>query len=130
MFRGEGKITANDGRPPSAVKFESGTLIDLTAIPETGWLFQSWTGHATDTQKSIALEMNSDKKILAHFQERITTLVSEEIQFRGVGRWKIRNPVQTLSQNRTHVQLMNSYLNPMVVLLSLPHQQPIQGIIK
>lgn len=58
---------------PHQVEYESGSMIDLTAIPDEGWLFAEWTGDVeaiTDNISSgVSLEMYDDITLTAHFIE-------------------------------------------------------------
>lgn len=44
-----------------------GTEIELTAIPNAGYVFDSWSGDITSTDNPISITMNSDKTITANY---------------------------------------------------------------
>jgi hypothetical protein len=48
-------------------KYYSGTNVTLTATPNTGWIFSSWSGAITSTSNPISVTMDSDTSITANF---------------------------------------------------------------
>jgi hypothetical protein len=50
--------------------YDEGTVVDITATPESGWEFDSWTGDVADTSSvTTTVTMNSGKTITATFTE-------------------------------------------------------------
>lgn len=47
----------------------AGSQFNLTAIPEPGWIFTGWSGDLSGSDAKASLTLNSDKKIVAHFQK-------------------------------------------------------------
>lgn len=50
--------------------FDYNTLVSLTALPNTGFMFQKWTGStstSSSTNSILSLTMTSDKSLTAHF---------------------------------------------------------------
>ena len=63
-------ITALNGtvvKNPNATSYNSGTNVQLTATPNSGYTFSSWSGDATGTTNPLAVNMNSNKNITANF---------------------------------------------------------------
>jgi len=60
---GTGTITAD---PPDFI-YNSGTLVTLTAVPDTASTFAGWEGDTVSTDNPIVLMMNSNKVITARF---------------------------------------------------------------
>jgi pectate lyase len=58
---GEGSVTPSEG------VYEEGTEIQISAIPETNYLFEGWSGDLTSDSTNISLTMDSDKTLLASF---------------------------------------------------------------
>ncbi len=56
---------------PNLVSYESGASVQLTATPNTGFKFSSWSGDATGSVSPLTVIMNSDKNITANFTEDI-----------------------------------------------------------
>ncbi|MEM7028222.1 MAG: right-handed parallel beta-helix repeat-containing protein [Chloroflexota bacterium] len=57
--------------PVSGV-YTAGTEINLTATPDSGWLFQSWSGDLTSSTNPEIVTMDSNKTITATFVEAST----------------------------------------------------------
>ena len=66
---GGGYISAN----PSQPLYENGTVVTLTAIPDSGWTFDHWQGSASGTNNPLTVTMNSDKQVQAVFTTTILT---------------------------------------------------------
>src|SRR5690625_1047562 len=52
---------------PSQGKFETGSLIKLTAIPNEHWYFEGWRGDYNEDNNPAIITMDSDKMIFAQF---------------------------------------------------------------
>jgi len=57
------------GTPASGSSYLAGTVVDVEAIPDTGWQFDSWSGSLTGTTNPTTITMNSNKTITATFSE-------------------------------------------------------------
>ncbi|WP_299990705.1 InlB B-repeat-containing protein, partial [uncultured Pontibacter sp.] len=53
---------------PSAATYVAGTVVTLTASPNPGFRFVSWTGDATGTEPTTTLIMGADKAVSATFE--------------------------------------------------------------
>ncbi len=62
--RGQGQVQ------PSAGVYDAGTTITVTAIPETGWLFDHWEGDLAGTANSATITMDANKYAVAVFAEQ------------------------------------------------------------
>jgi hypothetical protein len=63
-------ITAVNGsvvKNPSQLTYSSGTSVQLTAVPNSGYTFSSWSGDATGIINPLTIIMNSNKAITANF---------------------------------------------------------------
>jgi len=60
----------------SGGEYESGTQVTLTASPASGYIFDHWSGNVSGTISSINIVMDSDKSVIAHFEEEVTLSVS------------------------------------------------------
>ena len=47
--------------------YDQGTIVTLTAVPDSGYLFDSWSGDATGTTTQVTVTMDADKNITATF---------------------------------------------------------------
>jgi len=54
---------------PSGGTYDSGTHLTLTATPSPGYLFDCWSGHASGTSSTITVTMDSNKSVIANFEE-------------------------------------------------------------
>lgn len=52
---------------PGSGDYDAGSTVTLTAIPDTGAIFDHWEGDATGTDPVIDVLMTSDKSVTAHF---------------------------------------------------------------
>jgi len=69
---GQGTTNPSSG----SYSYVEGRVINITATPELGWQFSHWSGDATGSQNPIAITMDSDKTVTAHFV-RVYTLTIE-----------------------------------------------------
>ncbi|MGF7081018.1 ice-binding family protein [Mucilaginibacter sp. UYCu711] len=58
-----GSVTKN----PNLAVYNSGTNVQLTATPNAGFIFTSWSGDATGSINPLTVNMNSNKNITANF---------------------------------------------------------------
>ncbi|MGM0392343.1 MAG: InlB B-repeat-containing protein [Bacteroidota bacterium] len=63
-------VTAQNGtvsKTPNQQTYNDGTQVVLTATPNNGYEFTSWSGDATGSNNPLTVTMNSDKDITANF---------------------------------------------------------------
>ncbi len=62
---------AGDSTPPPGIhSYIDGSVVKITAIPDDGWQFDSWTGDAAEPgTASIAATLDSDKTLTANFSQ-------------------------------------------------------------
>ena len=60
---GSGTVTKN----PNQATYPYGTMVQLTAIANTGSVFNSWTGSLTGNTNPASITMNGNKSVTAHF---------------------------------------------------------------
>jgi hypothetical protein len=65
---GKGRIS------PSSSMFSQGEIVSITAIPDTGWAFDSWGGDLEGRSNPVNLTMDTDKRIVANFIESTDSL--------------------------------------------------------
>ena len=64
VYGGQGVVT------PSSGTYSEGTLITISAVPDSGWEFERWEGDVEGNLEPLArVWMNSDKTISAYFVE-------------------------------------------------------------
>lgn len=63
-------VLSNNGtvaKSPNLSVFDNGTIVTLTATPNAGFTFTSWSGDATSNSNPLMVTMNSDKTITANY---------------------------------------------------------------
>jgi hypothetical protein len=66
QIKGSGSINPPIGNH----SYADGTVVPLTATPESGWRFDKWTGDVTEPNKATTIvRMDSDKTIMANFSQ-------------------------------------------------------------
>jgi uncharacterized repeat protein (TIGR02543 family) len=66
---GQGSVDLN---PPGGT-YDEGTVVQLTATPDTGWQFSGWSGDLTGSTNPDTITMDADKTVTATFTEVGTT---------------------------------------------------------
>ena len=69
-------VTAINGtvlKVPVQTTYNYGTVVDLTATPNSGYTFASWTGDATGSANTTSVTMNSNKNVTANFNAIVLT---------------------------------------------------------
>ena len=54
---------------PSQTTYAYGTVVQLTAVPGTGWAFSSWSGNLSGSTNPTSITMNGNKSVTAHFTQ-------------------------------------------------------------
>ncbi|NIM13446.1 MAG: PKD domain-containing protein [Candidatus Aminicenantes bacterium] len=62
---GNGSVTLD---PPGGT-YPQGTVVTLTAVPDSGWQFDYWSGDLSGSANPTTITMNSDKNVTANFSE-------------------------------------------------------------
>lgn len=66
----EGEGTINERIINSGKGYDSGTKVELTAIPTGEWVFSGWSGDVNSTDNPLQITINSPKNIKATFKKR------------------------------------------------------------
>ncbi len=66
---GSGTVDRDDVGP-----YEYGDVVQLTAVPATGWHFVGWTGDMTGTINPASVTLNGNKTVTAEFAKDVVTL--------------------------------------------------------
>ncbi|MBE3141528.1 MAG: hypothetical protein IMZ53_13210 [Thermoplasmata archaeon] len=67
---GSGSVTKN----PNQATYAYGTVVQLTAVADSGWIFSSWTGNLSGSTNPTSITMNGNKSVTAHFTQNQYTL--------------------------------------------------------
>lgn len=88
---GEGSITQEViSSDKTSEEYNSGDVVRLMATPSSGSIFNSWSGSSTETTSQIDVTIDGTKSVTATFEETISQVLSDNNEFLGVGKWKIR----------------------------------------
>jgi len=89
---GEGRI---DVTPPGSA-FDEGSVLQITAVPDSGWEFREWQGDTSGNGNPLSLIMNSAKLLTAVFITEFDTTFEFEDSPIGFA------SVDTMDQNGTY----------------------------
>ncbi|MBN2650074.1 MAG: Ig-like domain-containing protein, partial [Prolixibacteraceae bacterium] len=91
---------------PNRAGYTDGTVVQVTATPNTGYSFAGWSGDATGTANPLSITMNSDKNLVANFTpDEIVTYSLNVIANNGI---VLKNPSQANYDEGSTVQLTAS----------------------
>lgn len=62
---------------PTNGQYESGDVATVTATPNAEYVFEKWTGGATETSSSVSVTMNGNKSVVANFIKKQYPLTIE-----------------------------------------------------
>jgi hypothetical protein len=94
---GQGSVAKN----PSQATYSYGTVVQLTATADAGWVFSSWGGDLSGSANPASITMNGNKSVTAHFTQNQYTLT---VTLDGSGS-VAKNPSQATYSYGTVVQL-------------------------
>ena len=67
--QGNGTVNEEIVQPkPASKDYDSGTIVQLTALPEAGWIFVAWSGDHTATENPIQITIDKAMTIVAAFE--------------------------------------------------------------
>ncbi len=97
---GSGSVT----KVPNQALYNHGTIVQLTAVPSTGWVFAGWSGDASGTNNPVNVTMNGPRAVTASF-----TISTYALGITVIGSGTVaKNPNQALYDHGTIVQLTAS----------------------
>jgi len=67
---GQGTVTRN----PDKATYTHGEVVQLTANPDSGWNFDSWSGDLAGSTNPVNITMNENKTVAANFSEITYTI--------------------------------------------------------
>jgi parallel beta-helix repeat protein len=62
-IQGQGTVT----KEPDQQEYTNGSIVNLTAIPDTGWLFNYWGGDMSGSENPVSIVINGNKTVIANF---------------------------------------------------------------
>ena len=66
--------TVNTTTPSCGSGYTAGSVVQLSAVANSGYQFGSWSGAATGTSNPVSITMDGDKSVTANFTEALTAL--------------------------------------------------------
>ncbi len=79
--QGQGALQVTPENGP----YDAGTVVELTAVPASGWRFDAWSGDLSGTVNPVSLTMDSDKQIGATFTEVTARQFTLNVSTQGAG---------------------------------------------
>jgi len=70
--------------PPGTYPQPQGSQVNLSAVPESGWVFEGWYGDISGSSTEIPVIMDKSKKVIARFTQ--TKAVNLEMMVEGNGK--------------------------------------------
>ena len=70
-IEGEGTVTESVIKQGLATDYNSGTIVELTAVPNDNWEFVEWSGDITSTENPTQITIDGPKTIKVKFNEPI-----------------------------------------------------------
>lgn len=67
VVEGNGSVKCNP--PLIAPNYEPGTVVTMTAVPDSGWQFISWSGDLTGTDNPASITVDAAKNVTATFEQ-------------------------------------------------------------
>ena len=74
---GEGTVTEKVIKAGAATDYNSGTIVELTAVPSGEWLFVEWKGDLTGTENPTQITIDKAKSVTAVFVKKQYPLTVE-----------------------------------------------------
>ena len=103
---GEGTVTEKVIKAGAATDYNSGTIVELTAVPSGEWLFVEWKGDVTGTENPTQITIDKAKSVTAVFVKKQYPLT---IEIEGEG---------TVSEKVIKVGLATDYNSGTIVELT------------
>jgi len=67
-IEGEGTVTETVIKQGLATDYNSGTIVELTAVPKDGWEFLEWSGDLTGSENPVQITIDKAKNVTAVFE--------------------------------------------------------------
>ena len=103
---GEGTVSEKVIKAGAATDYNSGTIVELTAVPSGEWLFMEWKGDITGTENPTQITIDKAKSVTAVFVKKQYPLT---IEIEGEG---------TVSEKVIKVGLATDYNSGTIVELT------------
>ncbi len=88
-------INGSGSVSPYGGTYSAGTSVTLTATPDPGWVFVSWSGAASGSRRSVTVTMTGDLTVTANFEEGSSPSDGPVVNLNGYYRIVNRNSGKT-----------------------------------
>jgi len=112
---GAGNVTVS----PSGGTYNYGTVVTLTAAPETGYKFSGWSGAVSDTGEVVTLTMNEPQTVTAKFDVIPIPLAYEETKIGGASSLAMVTTFGSLAAANGNLYLAAISMRPKVSVSSV-----------
>lgn len=103
-IEGEGTVTEKIIKAGAATDYNSGTIVELTATPSTGWSFVKWDGDLTGSENPIEITIDNAQTLTAVFEQNLIVFLKGKVYYTN-------NPGDaTYDAGKGYVQFDLSYL--------------------
>ena len=90
-------------KSPDQILYDSGTIVELTAIPDSGYVFSTWTGAITETTNPAIIIMDSDKTVFATFMQiPVSHLFEDDFESGNLIAWDGQESSATVSTDNPY----------------------------
>ena len=103
-IEGEGTVTEKVIKAGAATDYNSGTIVELTATPSTGWSFVKWDGDLTGSENPIEITIDKAQTLTAVFEQNLIVFLKGKVYYTN-------SPGDaTYDAGKTYVQFDFTYL--------------------
>jgi hypothetical protein len=101
---GEGTVTEKIIKAGAATDYNSGTVVELSATPSTGWSFVKWDGDLTGSENPIEITIDKAQTLTAVFEQNLIVFLKGKVYYTN-------SPGDaTYDAGKTYVQFDFTYL--------------------
>nr|WP_111447227.1 T9SS type A sorting domain-containing protein [Breznakibacter xylanolyticus] len=101
---GNGSIEVNGNSYSTPMMLDESQAIEIKAIPQSGWVFDAWSGDYIGTNSQTTITMDADKTIVAEFLFT-TGLVSQNKKNNDLPFIQTPNSIKLITNEYVTVQL-------------------------
>ena len=109
---GEGTVAEKVIKQGVATDYNSGTIVELTAVPENGWEFVEWKGDLTNNENPTQITIDKAKTVKAKFEEILNYKTELHLSFtEGEGLNQISKSLNGLYVGHDDELIVSDYAN-------------------
>jgi len=81
---GEGIVTEKVIKAGAATDYNSGTVVELSATPSTGWSFVKWDGDLTGSENPIEITIDKVQTLTAVFEQNLLVFLKGKVCYKNI----------------------------------------------